>query len=79
MGCGLVRCILIDENFNSHPGSLQNIWFPVKRSDANKQLNEFLKQRLSNFGIYEDAMLDGENFLFHSCLSINLNIGLILI
>ena len=68
---------LIDENFNSHPGSLQNIWFPVKRSDANKQLNEFLKQRLSNFGIYEDAMLDGENFLFHSCLSINLNIGLI--
>ncbi len=68
---------LIDKNFNSHPGSLQNIWFPVKRKDANKQLNEFLKHRLSNFGIYEDAMLDGENFLFHSCLSINLNIGLL--
>jgi len=68
---------LIEKNFNSHPGSLENIWFPVRRKDANKQLNEFLKERLSNFGIYEDAMLEGRNFLFHSCLSVNMNIGLL--
>jgi len=68
---------LIDTNFQDHPGSLENIWFPVRRKDANKQLNEFLKHRFSNFGIYEDAMLDGENFLFHSCLSMNMNIGLL--
>ena len=37
----------------------------------------FLKQRFSNFGIYEDAMLENENFLFHSCLSVNMNIGLL--
>jgi len=68
---------LIEKNFKTHPGSLQNIWFPVRRKDANKQLREFLKQRFSNFGIYEDAMLENENFLFHSCLSVNMNIGLL--
>ena len=68
---------LIEKNFYNHPGSLQKIWFPVRRRDANKQLNNFLKQRFSNFGIYEDAMLEGQNFLFHSCLSVNMNIGLL--
>ena len=68
---------LIEKNFKTHPGSLENIWFPVRRKDANKQLSEFLKQRFSNFGIYEDAMLENENFLFHSCLSVNMNIGLL--
>ena len=68
---------LIEKNFKTHPGSLQNIWFPVRRKDANKQLSEFFKQRFSNFGIYEDAMIESKNFLFHSCLSANLNIGLL--
>ena len=68
---------LIEKNFINHPGSLEKIWFPVRRRDANKQLTEFLKHRFSNFGIYEDAMLEGKNFLFHSCLSVNMNIGLL--
>ncbi len=68
---------LIEDHFDSHPGSLENIWFPVRRKDANKQLTEFLKQRFSNFGLYEDAMLENQNFLFHSCLSANMNIGLL--
>ena len=68
---------LIEKNFKTHPGSLQNIWFPVRRKDATKQLRIFLKQRFSNFGIYEDAMIESKNFLFHSCLSANLNIGLL--
>ena len=36
-----------------------------------------MKQRFSNFGNYEDAMLEDQNFLFHSCLSVNMNIGLL--
>ena len=27
--------------------------------------------------MYEDALVEGKNFLFHSCLSLLLNIGLI--
>ncbi len=68
---------LIEDNFDNHPGSLENIWFPVTRKDSNKQLTEFLNIRFSNFGLYEDAMLENQNFLFHSCLSANMNIGLL--
>ena len=56
---------------------MDNIWFPVRRKDAEKQLKLFLKERLAQFGMYEDAMRADENFLYHSCLSPLLNIGLI--
>ncbi len=68
---------LINKNFNKHPGNLENIWFPVTRKGAEKQLEDFLKNKFTNFGIYEDAMLEGKNFLFHSCISALLNIGLL--
>ena len=68
---------LINKIFKDHPGDLENIWFPVNRKGANKQLDHFFKIRFENFGRYEDAMLEGENFLFHSCISAFLNIGLL--
>ena len=55
---------LINSKFNNHPGNLDNIWFPVDRKGAQKQLDNFLKVRFENFGIYEDAMLENKNFLF---------------
>ena len=68
---------LIQKYFADHNGSLENIWFPVRRKDAEKQLKLFLKERLDKFGVYEDAMRENENFLYHSCISPLLNIGLI--
>jgi deoxyribodipyrimidine photolyase-related protein len=68
---------LITTKFNDHPGGLEEIWFPVTRQGAIKQLDEFLKIRFENFGRYEDAMQQDQNFLFHSCISPFLNIGLI--
>ena len=68
---------LINNTFKDHPGDLKNIWFPVDRKGANKQLDHFFKTRFDNFGRYEDAMIEGENFLFHSCISAFLNIGLL--
>ena len=68
---------LIYKNFNDHPGDLSNIWFPVTRHQSRTSLKIFLKERLCNFGIYEDAMLEESNFLFHSTLSPALNIGLL--
>lgn len=68
---------LIQSNFNDHPGELTNIWFPVTRKEAKKALNIFLEERIKNFGVYEDAMVENENFLFHSTLSSSLNIGLL--
>ena len=63
--------------FSDHPGDTTNIWFPVTRQEAKKCLKTFMKERLNNFGIYEDAMVNEENFLFHSTLSPALNLGLL--
>ena len=67
----------INQHFKNHPGSLDNIWFPVQRLEAKKQLRKFLKDKFKDFGTYEDAMIEGGNFLYHSCLSALLNIGLL--
>jgi deoxyribodipyrimidine photolyase-related protein len=67
----------VEKHFFEHPGSTKNVWFPVTRLKALELLDDFLIQRLENFGAYEDAMLKDRNFLFHSCISALLNIGLI--
>lgn len=71
-----VSC-LINNYFGSHPGSLENVWFPVTRKAATEHLEDFLKMKAGNFGAYEDAMVEGKNFLFHSCLSAAMNTGLL--
>ena len=68
---------MIIRNFDDHPGDLSNIWFPVTRKQAKTSLKIFIEERLIKFGIYEDAMLNESNFLFHSTLSPALNIGLL--
>ncbi|MBB42693.1 MAG: cryptochrome/photolyase family protein [Rhodospirillaceae bacterium] len=68
---------IINKKFSDHPGTLANIWFPVKRKQVFLALDRFLDERLVKFGIYEDAVQKGRNFLFHSCISPFLNIGLI--
>ncbi len=67
----------IENIFRDHPGDLNNIWFPLTRSQAIKQLDVFLKNKLKNFGPYEDSIFSINNFLFHSGLSASLNIGII--
>jgi deoxyribodipyrimidine photolyase-related protein len=70
-------CTLINKHFDEHPGFLDNPWFPVTRKEANEQFLDFIRNRMINFGVYEDAMLEGQNFLFHSCISASMNIGLL--
>ena len=47
------------------------------RNDAENHLEVFLSERISQFGTYEDAMVENTNFLFHSCISPLLNLGLL--
>ncbi|MBW4419342.1 MAG: cryptochrome/photolyase family protein [Myxacorys californica WJT36-NPBG1] len=49
----------------------------VTRKQALQVLQFFIQTRLSNFGPYQDAMLMGEQTLWHAMLSPYLNIGLI--
>ena len=68
---------LINTNFHDHPGKMTNVWMPLTRTEALKSLDSFLQNKFKNFGIYEDAIQNSQNFLFHSGLSPSLNIGLI--
>lgn len=60
-----------------HPTFDSNFMYASNFIDAKKCLNIFLKEKLNNFGPYEDAVVDNENILFHSVLSPYLNIGLL--
>ena len=68
---------LVQENFADHFGDIEPFYLAVTRKDALKALNQFITERLKNFGKFQDAMIENENFMFHSILSFYLNIGLL--
>ncbi|MBT0587103.1 cryptochrome/photolyase family protein [Alteromonas oceanisediminis] len=68
---------LVAKHFDDHFGSLENFHFAVTRNDALVVLNEFIEQRLPDFGQYQDAMVTGEPWMFHSHISFYLNCGLL--
>ncbi|MFN5513875.1 MAG: cryptochrome/photolyase family protein [Cyanobacteriota bacterium] len=49
----------------------------VTRAEALTAFQHFLNHGLPRFGAYQDAMITGENFLWHSLLSPYLNLGLL--
>jgi deoxyribodipyrimidine photolyase-related protein len=65
------------EKHAKHFGDLEPFWFATTREDAVKSLDDFIQNRLEFFGPYEDAMKENEKFLYHSVLSVYLNIGLL--
>ncbi len=69
--------IIINKNFSNHPGDCSNLWMPTNRKNALHFLKIFIKEKFKKFGDYEDAIDINHNFLFHSCLSSSLNLGLI--
>lgn len=68
---------MVEQRFEGHFGSLENFAWPVTRKDAESARDSFLKERLPLFGKYQDAIVAGEDFLFHAALSPALNIGLL--
>jgi deoxyribodipyrimidine photolyase-related protein len=68
---------LVAKRFDDHPGSLERFAWPVTPHAARLLLDEFIEHRLPLFGRYQDAMWTGEPFLYHSRLSVALNLKLI--
>jgi deoxyribodipyrimidine photolyase-related protein len=67
----------VQKKYPLHPGHASLFHYPTTHAEAKLQLNDFLKQRLSLFGDFEDAILQREHTLFHSQLSPLLNTGLL--
>jgi len=68
---------LVADRFAVHPGSLDDFDYAVTAADAARQADAFFAHALPQFGDYEDAMLTGERFLWHSILSPYINSGLL--
>ena len=69
---------MVEQEFSQHFGDLSPFEFAVTRPQALAVLNQFIQQRLISFGDYQDAMLEGEPWLYHSHIGMYLNIGLLL-
>lgn len=63
--------------FSKNYGYTTPFIYPVTFRDADQWLDRFLDDRLKHFGIYEDAMVKDQPFLYHSLLSPLLNCGLL--
>ncbi|MFT7433893.1 MAG: deoxyribodipyrimidine photolyase-related protein [Alphaproteobacteria bacterium] len=69
---------LVTERFQKHFGDIKPFYFAVTREQALKALKMFIEQRLCNFGDYQDAMIEGEPWMYHSHIGFYLNCGLLL-
>lgn len=68
---------LVGERFASHYGRLEGFDYPVTHTQAQELWRHFLEFSLPSFGDYQDAMAEGEPYLFHARISAALNIGLL--
>ena len=68
---------LVAHHFDDHIGDLEPFWFGVTSEQAHEALEHFATTALAHFGDYQDAMLAGEEFLYHSVLSHYINVGLL--
>ncbi len=68
---------LVEQEFPNHPGKAADFNWPTTRAEAQDWLDDFIANRLEQFGPYEDAMTTRSATVFHSLLSPMLNLGLL--
>ena len=69
---------LVGRHFSEHFGHLDNFGYAVCRNNALKALDAFINERLPDFGTWQDAMVDGEPWMYHAHIGLYMNAGLLL-
>lgn len=67
----------VESRFAENLGSLAELYYPTSHRAAAQWLEHFLKHRFESFGDFEDAIVEGESWLWHSVLTPMLNVGLL--
>jgi deoxyribodipyrimidine photolyase-related protein len=68
---------LVEKTFPDSPGKTEGFDLPVTSKQARAALRDFVEHRLAGFGRYQDAMVTGRPYLYHSRLSSSLNLHLL--
>jgi deoxyribodipyrimidine photolyase-related protein len=68
---------LVARRFAKHPGKLDHFDWPVTPAQARRSLEDFVTQRLPQFGEFQDAMWTAEPWLYHSRISAAMNLKLL--
>ncbi|MGB6229132.1 MAG: cryptochrome/photolyase family protein [Litorimonas sp.] len=76
---GITRDVIamVKKEFPTRFGQVDGFHWGVTRADALASLKDFAKNRLQKFGHFQDAMVHGEAFMFHSIIGFYLNSGLL--
>ena len=69
---------LVAQHFDDHFGDLEPFHYAVTRGQALAALKQFINERLVHFGDYQDAMVEGEPWMYHAHIGLYLNCGLLL-
>jgi deoxyribodipyrimidine photolyase-related protein len=67
----------VNKYFSLNYGSDENFIYPINTSSAKIHFNNFIKERFSTFGTYQDAISTNKIIASHSNISILLNTGLL--
>ncbi len=75
----ITRAVLdmVARKFARNFGDLETFGWATTRLDALNALDHFITHALQHFGDYQDAMVEGEPFLWHAVISPYLNAGLL--
>ncbi|GGL52934.1 cryptochrome/photolyase family protein [Wenxinia marina] len=68
---------LVADRFGDHFGEIGDFWFATDTGQARRALAHWVTHGLPRFGDFQDAMKEGEPFLWHSILSLYMNAGLL--
>jgi deoxyribodipyrimidine photolyase-related protein len=67
-----------EQHFQHNYGQVNTSFlYPATFKETQNWLDDFLQNRFSEFGLYEDAMVEGQSVLHHSILTPMMNVGLI--
>jgi deoxyribodipyrimidine photolyase-related protein len=69
---------LVGQRFGDHFGDLKPFHWGVTTKHAQQALEHFIQHALSNFGRYQDAMVQDEPWMYHAHIGLYLNCGLLL-